>query len=62
VEWAGVATDLARQARQVHVLFNNNARGAGTRNAQELGRLLGIAPEDAPDLPPVQPRLFAEEG
>ena len=36
-EWAGVATDLARQAREVHVLFNNNARGAGTRNAQELG-------------------------
>jgi uncharacterized protein YecE (DUF72 family) len=62
VEWAGVATDLARQARQVHVLFNNNARGAGTRNAHELGRLLGIAPEDTPDLPPVQPRLFAEEG
>jgi uncharacterized protein YecE (DUF72 family) len=61
-EWAGIATDLARQARQVHVLFNNNARGAGTRNAQELGRLLGIAPLDTPDLPPVQPRLFAEEG
>ena len=43
-EWAGIATDLARQARNVHVLFNNNARGAGTRNAQEFGRLLGIAP------------------
>jgi uncharacterized protein YecE (DUF72 family) len=60
-EWAGIATDLARQARQVHVLFNNNARGAGTRNAQELGRLLGIAPQDTPDLPPQQPRLFSED-
>jgi uncharacterized protein YecE (DUF72 family) len=60
-EWAGIATDLARQSRQVHVLFNNNARGAGTRNAQELGRLLGIAPQDAPELPPQQPRLFAED-
>ena len=61
-EWAGIATDLARQARQVHVLFNNNARGAGTRNAQELGRILGIAPEDVPELPPVQPPLFTEDG
>jgi uncharacterized protein YecE (DUF72 family) len=61
-EWAGITTDLARQAREVHVLFNNNARGAGTRNAQELRELLGIAPQDAPDLPPVQPRLFGEEG
>jgi uncharacterized protein YecE (DUF72 family) len=61
-EWAGIARDLAHQARDVHILFNNNARGAGTRNAQELGRLLGIAPQDAPDLPPVQPRLFGEEG
>jgi uncharacterized protein YecE (DUF72 family) len=60
-EWATIARDLARQARQVHVLFNNNARGAGTRNAQALGRLLGIAPQDAPDLPPVQPRLFTED-
>jgi uncharacterized protein YecE (DUF72 family) len=61
-EWASIATDLARQARQVHVLFNNNARGAGTHNAQELGRILGIAPEDAPELPPVQPPLFSEDG
>ena len=61
-EWADMATDLARLARQVHVLFNNNARGAGTRNAQELGRLLGVAPQDAPELPPQQSRLFAEDG
>jgi len=60
-EWASIATDLARQARNVHVLFNNNARGAGTRNAQELGRLLGVAPQDAPHLPPVQPPLFDED-
>ena len=60
-EWAGIATDLARQARQVHVLFNNNARGAGTRNAQDLGRLLGIAPEDA-RITAGTTALFTEEG
>jgi uncharacterized protein YecE (DUF72 family) len=60
-EWAAIATDLARQASQVHIMFNNNARGAGTRNAQELGQLLGIAPQDTPDLPPVQPPLFSDD-
>ena len=61
-EWAAIATDLARQASQVHIMFNNNARGAGTRNAQELGQLLGIAPQETPDLLPVQPPLFTEGG
>jgi uncharacterized protein YecE (DUF72 family) len=61
-EWAAIATDLARQASQVHIMFNNNARGAGTRNAQELGQLLGIAPQNTPDLPPVQRPLFTEDG
>ena len=60
-EWAGIVVDLARQAREVHILFNNNAEGAGTRNALELGRLLGISPQDAPELPPEQPRLFVED-
>jgi uncharacterized protein YecE (DUF72 family) len=62
VEWAATVDDLARKARQVHVLFNNNARGAGTRNAIRLGELLGVAPTDSPELPLAQPRLFAEEG
>ncbi len=57
-EWADVATELASQAREVHVLFNNNAKGAGTRNALALGKLLGIAPDDTPELPPQQPALF----
>ena len=56
-----IGVDLTRQARQVHVMFNNNARGAGTRNALELAKLLGIPPEDAPPLPPTQPPLFGEE-
>ncbi|MBA3451288.1 MAG: DUF72 domain-containing protein [Chloroflexia bacterium] len=59
-EWAAVATDLAAQARDVHVLFNNNAQGAGTRNALALGELLGIAPLDPPELPPAQPPLFTD--
>ena len=58
---AKISEDLTRQARQVHVMFNNNARGAGTRNALELANLLGIPPKDAPPLPPTQPPLFGEE-
>ena len=54
--------DLANQAREVHVLFNNNAKGAGTRNAMALGALLGIAPEDPPELPAAQARLFEGDG
>jgi uncharacterized protein YecE (DUF72 family) len=60
-EWAKIVENLARQADEVHVLFNNNAKGAGTRNALALRRLLGISPQNAPELPPEQPRLFAEE-
>jgi uncharacterized protein YecE (DUF72 family) len=60
--WAKTVSDLARRARQVHVMFNNNARGAGTRNAISLGRMLGVAPADTPQLPLAQSRLFAEEG
>jgi uncharacterized protein YecE (DUF72 family) len=61
-EWAGIVKDLARQAREVHVLFNNNAKGAGTRNALALGQLLGVSRQDPPPLPPEQPRLFDEGG
>lgn len=59
-EWAEIVRNLAGQARQVHVMFNNNARGAGTRNAMQLGALLGIAPGEAPELPLAQPRLFGK--
>ncbi len=61
-EWARIVEDLARQAREVHVLFNNNAKGAGTRNALALSQLLGLSPQDPPSLPPEQPRLFDEVG
>lgn len=57
-EWADIALGLALQARQVHVLFNNNARGDGTRNAIRLSELLGIGPADPPALPLAQPLLF----
>ncbi|MDQ3226640.1 MAG: DUF72 domain-containing protein [Chloroflexota bacterium] len=60
-EWAEIARNLAREAEAVHILFNNNAKGAGTRNALALGKLLGSAPGDAPELPPEQPRLFDED-
>jgi uncharacterized protein YecE (DUF72 family) len=55
---ARITKDLTQHAREVHVLFNNNARGAGTRNALELARLLGVAPEKPPPLPLTHPSLF----
>lgn len=59
--WAETIEDLARQARQVHVFFNNNARGAGTRNAIALSGLLGLAQDERPEMPLAQSRLFGEE-
>ncbi len=61
-EWASTIRDLALQAREVHVLFNNNAKGAGTHNAMALGSLLGIAPNNSPELPAEQTRLFEGDG
>jgi uncharacterized protein YecE (DUF72 family) len=58
---AALAVDLLAQAREVHVLFNNNAQGAGTRNAMTLASLLGLASDDPPAWPPVQGRLFADD-
>jgi uncharacterized protein YecE (DUF72 family) len=43
-EVANIVRKLATESRQVHVLFNNNAKGAGTVNAQQLGQLLGVSP------------------
>ena len=57
-EWAATIQELATQAREVHVLFNNNAKGDGTRNAITLASRLGISPVDPPELPAVQRRLF----
>jgi uncharacterized protein YecE (DUF72 family) len=57
-EWAEVVTSLAKQARAVHVFFNNNARGAGTRNALALAEMLRIAPEATLELPLAQSQLF----
>ncbi|MEZ4564990.1 MAG: DUF72 domain-containing protein [Thermomicrobiales bacterium] len=49
---------LALSAKQVHVMFNNNERGAGTRNALVLiGMLRGEAPHTG-TVPPVQASLF----
>jgi uncharacterized protein YecE (DUF72 family) len=60
--WAAVARDLARTARHVHILFNNNASGDGTRNALSLAEVLGVSREGTPPLPATQPPLFAEDG
>jgi uncharacterized protein YecE (DUF72 family) len=57
-EVVGIIDGLTAQARAVHVMFNNNARGDGTRNALELARRLGISPAEAPELPLEQTRLF----
>jgi uncharacterized protein YecE (DUF72 family) len=58
--WAQIIDGLAKEAHQVHVLFNNNARGAGTHNAMTLARVLGVAPSATPETPRAQARLFEE--
>lgn len=57
-DWALNVKGLSEQAQHVHVFFNNNARGAGTLNAIRFGEMLGIAPANAPELPPAQQKLF----
>jgi uncharacterized protein YecE (DUF72 family) len=59
VGFADTVEQLAGSVKQVHVMFNNNEKGAGTRNALVLiGMLRGEAPHTE-DLPPVQASLFS---
>ena len=59
VGFAEIVAQLATSVSQVHVMFNNNEQGAGTRNALVLiGMLRGEAPHTE-DLPPVQASLFS---
>lgn len=59
VGFAETIEQLARSVKQIHVMFNNNEQGAGTRNALVLiGMLRGEAPH-VEDLPPVQATLFS---
>lgn len=57
-EWAETVEQLAAETREVHVLFNNNAKGAGTGNAMALGELLGVNPGEQPEPPATQTRFF----
>jgi uncharacterized protein YecE (DUF72 family) len=41
-EWVPRVRDLARDAREVHVLMNNCHRDYGVRNAREIGEMLGV--------------------
>ncbi|MDO8615908.1 MAG: DUF72 domain-containing protein [Dehalococcoidia bacterium] len=41
-EWAPKVRDLARDAREVHVLMNNCHRDYSVRNAREIGEMLGV--------------------
>ncbi len=41
-EWVPTVRELAAQARDVHVLFNNNYEDWGMRNARRMARLLGV--------------------
>lgn len=59
VGFVEIVEQLAGSAQQVHVMFNNNEKGAGTRNALVLiGMLRGEAPHTE-DLPPIQASLFS---
>jgi uncharacterized protein YecE (DUF72 family) len=60
-EWSTIANGLADRAAEVHVLFNNNAKGAGTRNALSMAERLGLSLSDTPELPAAQARLFGHE-
>ena len=52
-DWAPKVREVAEQARETHVLFNNCYRDYGVRNARELGELLGEGLQpDAPLTPP----------
>jgi uncharacterized protein YecE (DUF72 family) len=51
-EWVPQIRALAERARSVHVLFNNNYRDYGVRNARQMTALLaeaGLSPERPPD-------------
>jgi uncharacterized protein YecE (DUF72 family) len=47
-EWVPQIRALAARAATVHVLFNNNYRDYGVRNARQMTALLGLAGEGAP--------------
>ncbi|MFT4036649.1 MAG: DUF72 domain-containing protein [Thermomicrobiales bacterium] len=61
VGFSEIVDQLAASATEVHVMFNNNERGAGTRNALVLIGMLRGEPPQVADLPPVQASLFPEE-
>ncbi len=46
-EWVPGVRDLASEAREVHVLFNNCHRDYGVRNAREIGEMLGVRRQES---------------
>ncbi len=56
--WKRTVMGLVEQVERVHVLFNNNARGAGTKNALALAEMLGIKRDVEPVEVVTQPRLM----
>lgn len=57
-EIASTVRELAGQSRQVHVVFNNNSTGAGTVNAQQLAKLLGVSSSGTMEQPMRQALLL----
>lgn len=55
---ADIVRSLSRESREVHVLFNNNSTGAGTVNAQQLAKILGVAPSTTLEEPLRQATLL----
>jgi uncharacterized protein YecE (DUF72 family) len=58
-EWEPKIRDLARDADQTFVLFNNNKYDYAQRNAAEIATILGdLVPARAPDAGGAEPTLF----
>ena len=51
-EWVPKVGQLAEDAREIHVLFNNNAEDYAVRNGRQLQMLLQDAPEAGEVMPP----------
>lgn len=46
--FVSITRDLAAEATELHIIFNNNVKGHGIQNAREIKRMLGMHVSDPP--------------